>query len=185
MATVAEIIVETAQRYGVDPRLAVEVAIQESGMHHLDRSGNVVRGSSGEIGVFQLLPATAASLGVDPYNLQQNIEGGVRYLKQQLVAFGWNPAKALAAYNCGPGCVANAIAAAGADWLSRVPASTRTYVNTILARLGEWAAQPGASVQQMVQAAENFRLLSREQQAVLLVLAIVLGVLFTATLVDA
>lgn len=177
MATVAELVVEAARRHGVDPRLAVEVAIAESGLNQS------ARGASGEIGVFQLMPATAAELGVDPYDLRQNIEGGVRYLKQQLDRFG-EVAKALAAYNCGPGCVSNAVAAAGAGWLSRVPASTRSYVAAILSRLGElW--QPAPSVEQMAQAAEQFRRLSREQQTVLLVMAIVLGVLFASSLVDA
>jgi soluble lytic murein transglycosylase-like protein len=61
--------------------------------------------SVGAIGVMQLMPDTAASLGVDPYNKQQNIEGGAKYLRQMLDTFGGDLKKAVAAYNAGPGAV--------------------------------------------------------------------------------
>src|SRR5262245_19098060 len=63
------------------------------------------RSSAGAIGPMQLMPGTAEDLGVDPYNVDENIEGGVRYIKRQLGAFGGDRARAAAAYNAGPGNV--------------------------------------------------------------------------------
>lgn len=124
MSSIPQAIFAEAQRQGVDPSLALEVAQRESGLNQ------AAIGSSGEIGVFQLMPATAAQLGVDPTNLAQNIQGGIAYLRQMLAQFG-DPAKALAAYNCGPGCVA-AATTYGADWFSHIPSSTQSYVTSIL-----------------------------------------------------
>jgi soluble lytic murein transglycosylase-like protein len=122
--SVADQIVAEAQRQGVDPPIALEVARRESGFNQ------GATGAAGEIGVFQLKPTTAAMLGVNPYDLAQNIQGGVTYLRQLLSQFG-DPAKAVAAYNCGPGCVSSTVAY-GADWFAHIPASTKSYVNDIL-----------------------------------------------------
>ena len=75
------------------------VAIAESDMNQDEIS------PVGAIGVMQLMPETAAALGVDPYDEEQNIEGGVRYLRQMLDQFGGNVPHALAAYNAGPAAV--------------------------------------------------------------------------------
>jgi soluble lytic murein transglycosylase-like protein len=93
-------VTQIASKYGVDPNLVLAVMQQESG-------GNPTIGSSaGSRGLMQLMPATAKELGVknitDPV---QNLEGGVKYLKQQLDRFGGDVDKALAAYNAGPGAV--------------------------------------------------------------------------------
>lgn len=70
----------------------------------------------GARGKMQLMPATARELGVDPNDPVQNVEGGSRYLKQQLDTFG-DTNLALAAYNMGPGALRKAIEAAGtSDW---------------------------------------------------------------------
>jgi soluble lytic murein transglycosylase-like protein len=108
----------TAASYGVSPDLAVAVARAESGLNQ------AARGSSGEIGVFQLMPATAADLGVNPSDLSENIAGGVRYLAEQLRRFG-STELALAAYNAGPGRVAS----------GSIPASTAGYVSRVFAFL--------------------------------------------------
>lgn len=62
------------------------------------------RSHKGAIGYAQLMPGTAAKLGVDPHDPVQNLDGGARYLLTQLQTFR-SPTLALAAYNAGPGAV--------------------------------------------------------------------------------
>ena len=90
----------SAQRNGVDPSLLKGLIRQES-----DFDPNA-RSSAGAVGLTQLMPSTAAGLGVsDPTDPAQAIEGGARYLRQMLDRFGGDQTKALAAYNAGPGAV--------------------------------------------------------------------------------
>lgn len=122
------LVAQTAVQYGVDPSLALGVAAAESNFNP-----NAVS-SAGAIGVMQLEPGTAVGLGVNPYDVAQNIQGGVRYLAQQLARFG-DVVAALAAYDWGPGAVANAIATYGAGWLSHAPGETQNYVAKITGAL--------------------------------------------------
>jgi soluble lytic murein transglycosylase-like protein len=97
-ASTPDLISAAAAKYGVPLSLALAVAQRESGLNQ------AAVGTSGERGVFQLMPGTAAQLGVDPTNLDQNVDGGVRYLSQMYSQFGdWHTA--LEAYNGGPGNV--------------------------------------------------------------------------------
>lgn len=121
---VQDLITATALRYGVDPALALSLAQRESQFQQS------ARGTSGEVGVFQLMPATAAGLQVDPYDLRQNVEGGIRYLAQQLARFG-DTGLALAAYNAGPGTVSGGV----------IPSSTRRYVSDILGGQAAFAGE--------------------------------------------
>lgn len=96
---VEDLIMQTAYEYGVDPRLVKAIATAES-----DLNQDVIS-SVGAIGVMQLMPETAAGLGVNPYDTNENIAGGTKYLKQMLDTFDGNVPLAVAAYNAGPGAV--------------------------------------------------------------------------------
>lgn len=89
-----------ANQYGVDEDLVHSVVKQESCFNEKALS------SAGAIGLMQLMPATASYLKVkDPWNPEQNIRGGVKYLSKMLKRFKGNKRYALAAYNAGPGKV--------------------------------------------------------------------------------
>ncbi len=89
---------EAARVHGLDPALLRAVAWQES------RGRMSAVSPKGALGVMQLMPSTAAELGVDPAVMSDNIRGGALYLRRQLDRFGSVPL-ALAAYNAGPGAV--------------------------------------------------------------------------------
>lgn len=110
-----------ADKYGVERALAHAVITVESAYR-----ANVVS-SKGAIGLMQLMPATAGSLGVeDPFNPEQNIDGGLRFLAELKREFQTDEL-ALAAYNAGP----NAVRRAGRE----IPAYTETqnYVQRVIA----------------------------------------------------
>ncbi len=137
----SELISRAAEAADLNPRIAVLVASHESGLNP-----QVLNQTSGAIGMMQLLPATAAGLGINPHNVMENILGGVHYLHQQFTRFG-DAAKALAAYNWGPHHVSEAIERWGDSWLDHAPAETRRYVNSIISQAGVSAPasmKPGA-----------------------------------------
>jgi soluble lytic murein transglycosylase-like protein len=93
-------ITAAAKKYGLDPALLAGLVKQESGFN--PNAGS----AAGARGLTQLMPGTAAGLGVtnvlDP---AQSLDGGAKYLRAQLDAFGGDVTRALAAYNAGPGAV--------------------------------------------------------------------------------
>lgn len=126
-ATWEDLIQFEARKAKVPPALALEVARQESLFNPEAVSPKGARG------LFQLMPATAQELGVDPADPVQNIRGGVTYLRQQLEKYQGDVPKALAAYNFGPGNV---------DQGLPYPEETRRYIARITSRLGGGQPRP-------------------------------------------
>jgi hypothetical protein len=94
------LIKKLAKRHGVDENLIRAVLAKESGGNPLAVS------PKGAMGLMQLMPETAMSMGVqDPFNPEQNLAGGVKYLKYCLSRFNQDRTLALAAYNAGPEAV--------------------------------------------------------------------------------
>ena len=97
---IQEMVKTAAQKHGVDDRLVMALIKQESNYNTAAVS------KAGAMGLMQLMPATAQSLGVsNPFSPQQNIEGGVKHLKTLLEKYNGNLILALAAYNAGSGSV--------------------------------------------------------------------------------
>ncbi len=118
-ATFPELVGEAALLQGLEPELLLSVAKVESGL----RQDAVSR--KGALGLMQLMPATAAYLGIDPNHASSNAQGGAKYLRDLLIRYGGNSALALAAYNAGPAAV---------DRFGGVPpyAETRQYVLSVI-----------------------------------------------------
>src|SRR5919106_164882 len=94
------IITETCGRHGVDAELVKAVIQVESNYNHRAVS------RKGAMGLMQLMPGTAHRYGVKKaFDPQENVEGGVRYLRDLLELFGSDTKLALAAYNAGEGAV--------------------------------------------------------------------------------
>ncbi len=117
-----------AHRNGIEPALLHGLIEQESGFNAAAQS------SAGASGLTQLMPSTAASMGVaDPLNPAESIEGGARYLGELMRQFGGNTTDALAAYNAGPGAVQE---------YGGVPpyAETQDYVTRVLANAEDYSS---------------------------------------------
>ena len=129
--TIQQLIAQAAAQAGVPASLALAQAQKESSLNP-----NAYNPTSGATGLFQLMPATAAQLGVtNPLDPQQSAAGGTTYLAQLYSQFGsWD--LALAAYDWGPTKVTKAIATYGSNWLAHAPAETQDYVATILGNAG-------------------------------------------------
>jgi soluble lytic murein transglycosylase-like protein len=100
--SVRDLIAQAAATHGLPEKFVASVARAESAFTPAAVS------PKGAIGVMQLMPATAKSLGVDPNNVRENIEGGARLLRDLLLQYQDDPdqvRKALAAYNAGSGAV--------------------------------------------------------------------------------
>jgi soluble lytic murein transglycosylase-like protein len=123
-------IFELSQRFDLSPSLLEALVWQESRWRE-----NAVS-PVGAQGLAQLMPGTARYLGVDSRDPFQNLEGGARYLREQLDRFDGNLEKALAAYNAGPGRVERA---------NGIPniRETKQYVAAIMGRLANHSRPTG------------------------------------------
>jgi hypothetical protein len=114
-----DLLLQAAIEEGLEPDFVRSVARIESGLRQEAIS------PKGALGVMQLMPATAAVLGVNPKLADQNALGGAKFLRELLLRYGGDSALALAAYNAGPGAV---------DKFGGVPPylETRQYVVKVL-----------------------------------------------------
>lgn len=121
-------VAQVEQEYGLPQGLVHAVIHQES------RGRPNAISTKGAFGLMQLMPGTAAQLGVNPYDPEQNVRGGAFYLRQQIDRFGSIPL-ALAAYNAGPGAVLR---------YGGIPPyrETQNYVSTIMRR---WQPPPSST----------------------------------------
>ena len=117
-------IAELSRRFDLSPSLLEALVWQERRW----RAGAVSH--AGARGLAQLMPGTARYLGVDPEDPMENLEGGARYLREQLDRFDGDLEKALAAYNAGP---ARVIRAGGVPNIRE----TKLYVAAIMGRLAD------------------------------------------------
>lgn len=97
--SIAGMVRRIAREEGLEDNQFLALVYQES------RFNPCAKSSAGAMGLSQLMPGTAAGLGVNPHNIEDNLRGGARYFKQQLRQFNGNVSLALAAYNAGPGSV--------------------------------------------------------------------------------
>ena len=116
-AALKDVIDGAAQRHGIDNELIQAIIEVESTWKPKARS------NAGAMGLMQLMPATARSLGVrNAYDPAQNIEGGSKYIAQLISRYGGDVNKALMAYNCGPGNVSK----------GRIPQRSRSYAKDVM-----------------------------------------------------
>jgi hypothetical protein len=116
---VHRLIVKKADKYDLDPALINAVIRTESAYdsHAISHKG--------AMGLMQLMPGTAREMGVDnPFNPEENIEGGTRYLKYLIKKYDGDVKRALAAYNAGPRRV---------ETSSRLPSETKNYIKKVFA----------------------------------------------------
>jgi hypothetical protein len=114
-------VIKEAKRIGLPPEIAVHSLYKETGGL---KDPALARSRAGALGVMQLMPATAKELGVDPRNPEENIRGGVGYLKKLYDKYQ-DPQLALMAYNAGPGRVDRALKSA--KGIESLPQETLGY----------------------------------------------------------
>ncbi|NFN86274.1 lytic transglycosylase domain-containing protein [Clostridium sporogenes] len=128
--TIDSAVEKASRKYGIDKELLMAVIKQES-----DFNPNCVS-SAGAQGLMQLMPGTAREVGVtNPFDIEQNIDGGAKYLKKMLDMHGNVKELALAAYNAGPGTLQWRDVKNVSD-INKLPSETRNYVKNIMKNYG-------------------------------------------------
>lgn len=123
---VKQAIIEQSKLMGVEPAIMLSIAKTESGFKQS------AIGAGGHIGVFQLSSATAKNMGLNPYNLEDNIKGGITYYKNMYSMFG-SMELAVAAYNSGPEAIKRCnytIPRHSQHFVSRIMNDYKYYKNT-------------------------------------------------------
>jgi soluble lytic murein transglycosylase-like protein len=117
---------QAAVAAGISPDMFVRQIEKESSFNP-----NVVS-PAGAIGIAQFMPGTAASLGINPYDPTQSLYGAARQMSSLSNMYGGDYAKALAAYNAGPGNVNYAVNMGGSNWRAYLPTETQNYISSIM-----------------------------------------------------
>lgn len=117
-AEVKQLIINEAKLANIEPAIVLSIAKAESGFRQ------EAKGAGGHIGVFQLSAATAKNMGLKPYDLNDNIKGGIKYYKNMYNRFG-STELAVAAYNVGPEAIKRNN--------NKIPKHTQGFVNRIMA----------------------------------------------------
>ncbi|KYH29217.1 MULTISPECIES: lytic transglycosylase domain-containing protein [Clostridium] len=129
--SIEQAVEKASRKYGIDKDLIMAVIKQESDFDPNSTS------HAGAQGLMQLMPGTARELGVtDPYDIEQNIDGGTKYLKSMLEMYSNSKQLALAAYNAGPGTLRRR----GVDTveeISKLPTETQDYVKKVMKYYGK------------------------------------------------
>lgn len=133
------IAIQDANAAGIDPNVFVAQIQQESGFNP-----NAIS-SAGAEGIAQFMPATAAGLGINPYNPIQALNAAAQMDARNLQAYGGDWTKTLAAYNAGGGAVNGWVSQHGSNWLSYAYSETRNYVTSILTSAGRGDLLSGPS----------------------------------------
>ena len=128
-ATTEEIkqnIIKQSKEMGIEPAIMLSIAKTESGFRQ------DAKGAGGHIGVFQLSGTTAKRMGLNPYDLDDNIKGGIIYYKNMYEKFG-SMELAVAAYNVGPDAIVrhkNTVPTYSKPFVNRIMNNYKTYKNS-------------------------------------------------------
>ncbi|GAA0717842.1 lytic transglycosylase domain-containing protein [Clostridium malenominatum] len=129
--SIEDIVKKASEKFSIDEDLILAVIKQESSFDPNATS------HAGAMGLMQLMPGTADYLGVNnPYDIEENINGGTKYLRELLDLYGNRKEMALAAYNAGPGTLQNR-GVKDPNQIDRLPYETRDYVQKVMKYYGK------------------------------------------------
>ncbi|WP_315119493.1 lytic transglycosylase domain-containing protein [uncultured Clostridium sp.] len=128
---IEEVVEKASKKFSIDKDLIKAVIKQESDFDPSSTS------TAGAMGLMQLMPGTAEYLGVNnPYDIEENVNGGTKYLRELLDVYGNRKELALAAYNAGPGTLQNRDVKEASE-IERLPHETRDYVKKVMKYYGK------------------------------------------------